>query len=186
MYTSLYKSTYESPLGFITMVSDGQNLVGLWLEGQTHFEESIKVPFAENNDIPVFHKTSSWLDKYFAGEAMGIVNLPLSFDCNPISNYATPFRKVIWQILCDIPYGKLVTYGDIAKEIAALTGKEKISAQAVGNAVGHNPISIIVPCHRVVGAGGKLTGYAGGLDLKIKLLELEGFQIDKENKRVII
>ena len=161
------------------MASDGDNLIGLFLEGQVHFEKSIKEEVITSDDLSVFALARDWLDRYFAGEPMEIGDLPLRLE-------GTPFRKQVWQILCHIPYGSLVTYGDIAKEMALLTGKERMSSQAVGGAVGHNPISIIVPCHRVIGADGKLTGYAGGLDLKIKLLELEGHIIDYDNLKVII
>ena len=175
----MYKSIYNSPLGPITLVSDGENLIGLYLEGQVHFEQTIKDEVITRDDLSVFMLINNWLDKYFAGEAIEIGNLPLRLE-------GSPFRKSVWHILSKIPYGKLITYGDIAKEMALLTGKERMSAQAVGNAVGHNPISIIVPCHRVVGTSGKLTGYAGGLDLKIKLLEIEGHSIDKETLKVIL
>ena len=175
----MYKSIYNSPLGPITLVSDGENLIGLYLEGQVHFEKTIKEEVITRDDLYVFTLINDWLDKYFAGEIMEISNLPLRM-------YGSSFREAVWQILSKIPYGKLVTYGDIAREMALLTGNERMSAQAVGNAVGHNPISIIVPCHRVIGADGKLTGYAGGLDLKIKLLELEGHSIDKEKMKVML
>ena len=175
----MYKSIYNSPLGLITLVSDGEKLIGLFLEGQVHFEKTIKEEVITCDDLFVFVLVNNWLDRYFAGEVMSIGDLPLSLK-------GSPFREKVWSILCDIPYGKLVTYGDIAKEIASLTGKQKMSAQAIGGAVGHNPISIIVPCHRVIGTDGKLTGYGGGIDLKIKLLELEGFTIDKDKLKVII
>jgi len=175
----MYKSIYNSPLGPITLVSDGENLVGLYLEGQVHFEQTIKEEVITRDDLSVFMLINNWLNKYFAGEVAEITDLPLRLD-------GSPFRKSVWHILSKIPYGKLVTYGDIAKEMALLTGKERMSPQAVGNAVGHNPISIIVPCHRVVGADGNLTGYAGGIDLKIRLLELEGFTVDREKKKVVL
>ncbi|MBR5516661.1 MAG: methylated-DNA--[Firmicutes bacterium] len=175
----LYKTCYDSPLGPITMASDGDNLIGLFLEGQVHFEKTIKEEVITCDDLSIFVFTKNWLDKYFAGEVMEICDLPLRLD-------GSPFRKAVWHILSKIPYGQLVTYGDIAKEMASLTGKEHMSAQAIGNAVGHNPISIIVPCHRVIGTGGKLTGYAGGIDLKIKLLELEGHTINIDNSKVIL
>ena len=173
------------------MVSDGQSLVGLWIENQINFEKTIKEELIVTDNIAVFKHTKEWLDRYFTGEAISIGDLPLSLK-------GSPFREKVWSILCDIPYGKLVTYGDIAKEISASSAAgrgsaqakapapAKMSAQAVGGAVGHNPISIIVPCHRVIGADGKLTGYAGGLDLKIKLLELEGFTIDKDKMKVVL
>ncbi len=175
----LYKSLYDSPLGLITLVSDGKNLIGLWIENQVNFQKTIKEELFLDDDITVFKQTKRWLDRYFLGEVMSIGDLPIAFN-------GSPFREEVWKILCDIPYGQLITYGDIAKEMASLTGKQKMSAQAVGGAVGHNPISIIVPCHRVIGAGGKLTGYGGGLDLKIKLLQREGFTVDKERLTVIL
>lgn len=175
----MYKSIYNSPLGPITLVSDGENLIGLYLEGQVHFEQTIKEEVITCDDLSVFMLINNWLNKYFAGEVTEITDLPLRLD-------GRPFRKSVWHILSKIPYGKLVTYGDIAKEMALLTGKERMSAQAIGNAVGHNPISIIVPCHRVVGTDGNLTGYAGGIDLKIRLLELEGFTVDREKKKVVL
>ena len=181
----MYKSIYNSPLGPITFISDGENLIGLFLEGQVHFEKTIKEEVITHDDLSVFVLVNNWLDRYFTGENMEIGDLPISFDTKADGCSVTPFRKAVWQILSKIPYGTLVTYGDIAREIAMMTGKKRMSAQAVGQAVGTNPISIIVPCHRVVGTAGKLTGYAGGLDLKIKLLELEGFEIAKEGCRVV-
>ena len=171
------------------MVSDGEKLIGLWIENQINFQKTIKDAVAINDDIAAFVQAKEWLDRYFAGEVMSIGDLPIALK-------GSPFREKVWSILCDIPYGKLVTYGDIAKEIAvsSAVGREsaqaeapaKMSAQAVGGAVGHNPISIIVPCHRVIGADCKLTGYGGGLDLKIKLLEIEGFTIDKDKMKVVL
>ena len=113
-----------------------------------------------------------WLDRYFAGENPQISELPLAPS-------GSDFRQMVWKILCDIPSGQTTTYGEIAKKIAARTGRSTMSAQAVGGAVGHNPISIIIPCHRVVGTNGSLTGYAGGIDKKIALLELEGVDMTK-------
>jgi len=120
----------------------------------------------ENNDIPIFGAVKKWLDRYFTGEQPDISELPLA----PIGG---EFRQGVWKILCEIPYGKVITYGDIAKRIAMKMGKESMSSQAVGGAVGHNPISIIIPCHRVVGSNGSLTGFSGGVGMKVKLLELE-------------
>jgi len=163
----LYAATYASPLGGITMASDGEKLVGLWIEGQKYFAASVHGDMAENRDLPVFTATTAWLDAYFAGEKPAIADLPLA-------PAGSGFRKAVWDLLCEIPYGQCVTYGDIAKTMAARMNRESMSSQAVGGAVGHNPISIIIPCHRVVGANGSLTGYAGGIDKKIRLLELEG------------
>ena len=146
-----YLNRYLSPLGDITLSSDGSALTGLW------FGEYGKGP---EKDLPVFDTAKRWLDVYFRGSAPDFT-LPLNLR-------GSGFRKAVWKILLTIPFGKTMTYGQIAARFSA-----RMSAQAVGNAVGHNPVAIIVPCHRVLGANGKLTGYAGGLDKKISLLELE-------------
>ena len=155
-----YSTTHPSPEGTITLACQDNKLVGLWLEGQKYFGDTIPENMREKDDIPVFHDAKKWLDRYFAGEKPEISQLSMA----PIGG---EFRQMVWDILCAIPYGS------IAKEVTAKTGKN-MSAQAVGGAVGHNPISIIIPCHRVVGSTGSLTGYAGGVETKIKLLELEG------------
>ena len=126
----------------------------------------------QNDNLKVFQDTKIWFDKYFKNQRPEISQLPLA----PIGN---SFRQAVWKILCDIPYGEVTTYGEIAKKIAKQIGKEKMSAQAVGGAVGHNPISIIIPCHRVVGSNGSLTGYAGGISTKIKLLKHENVDMTK-------
>ncbi|MCL1827922.1 MAG: methylated-DNA--[protein]-cysteine S-methyltransferase [Oscillospiraceae bacterium] len=162
-----YSTTYPSPVGMITLACHDDNLVGLWTEGQKYHGDTIPEAMTENNDLPVFVIAKKWLDRYFAGEKPDIAELPLA----PIGG---EFRQAVWKILCEIPYGKVTTYGDIAKKIAAKTGKERMSGRAVGGAVGHNPISVIIPCHRVVGSNGSLTGFSGGLQTKVKLLELEG------------
>jgi methylated-DNA-[protein]-cysteine S-methyltransferase len=151
----------------ITLACDNNNLVGLWMDGQKYHGDTIPDSMAKKDDMPVFKITKKWLDRYFIGERPAISELPLA----PIGG---EFRQNVWNILCEIPYGEVITYGDIAKKIAVKMDKESMSSQAVGGAVGHNPISIIIPCHRVVGANGSLTGYAGGLAVKTKLLELEG------------
>lgn len=161
-----YKATYSSPLGEITLAADSESLIGLWIYGQKYYAGLIEDELTENHSLPIFNMTRNWLDNYFNGGKPEIYNLPLS----PIGS---DFRQSVWHELCEIPYGKITTYGDIAKRIAKQTGKTNMSAQAIGGAVGHNPISIIIPCHRVVGSNGSLTGYAGGIDKKIKLLELE-------------
>lgn len=169
----MYKSTtYMSPVGQITLACDGEFLTGLWNEGQKYHGDQIYVDMRESVSSPIFTTARVWLDSYFAGEKPEISLLPL----RPAGS---EFRQQVWQILCEIPYGEVITYGDIAKKIAAKTGKKSMSGQAVGGAVGHNPISIIIPCHRVVGANGSLTGYAGGLKTKIALLELEGVDISR-------
>ena len=164
-----YSTTYPSPIGLITLAcdGDGKNLVGLWMEGQKYHGDTIPEAMIERDDIPLFDKTKKWLDRYFKGEKPEISALPLA----PIGG---EFRQGVWNILCEIPYGEVITYGGIAKKMAAKMNKESMSSQAVGGAVGHNPISIIIPCHRVVGSNGSLTGYSGGVKTKTKLLELEG------------
>lgn len=163
----LYKTIYESSLGNILIVSDENHIIGLWFEGQKYFLANIKEDIIQEDDLPVLQSTKQWLDRYFAGEKPSLSDLKLA----PRGN---DFRLTVWKILCEIPYGQLTTYGEIAKKVAIIMNKESMSAQAVGGAVGHNPISIIIPCHRVVGSHGSLTGYAGGIDKKIKLLQLEG------------
>lgn len=162
-----YSATLPSPIGMITLACDGSNLVGLWMEGQKYHGDTIPEAMIEKDDIAVFDAAKKWLNRYFAGEKPAISELPLA----PIGS---AFRQDVWSILCEIPYGKVITYGSIAKKIAVRMHKERMSSQAVGGAVGHNPISIIIPCHRVIGSNGSLTGYSGGVGKKIMLLELEG------------
>lgn len=160
-----YITHYQSSLGGITISSDGTALTGLWFDGQKYFASTLGADYTEKN-LPVFAEAKHWLDIYFSGRKPDFTP--------PLSLNGSAFRMAVWQILQSIPYGQTITYGDIAKQLAAQHGKAKMSAQAVGGAVGHNPISIIVPCHRVVGTGDSLTGYAGGIDKKVQLLELEG------------
>ena len=162
-----YKTKYSSSIGSITLASDGEKLVGLWFDGQKYYGGTIAKEMIEKDDLPIFDATKEWLDRYFDGKKPNISELSIA----PIGG---DFRQEVWRILCKIPYGEVVTYGDIAKKMAKKMKRESMSSQAVGGAVGHNPISIIIPCHRVVGAKGDLTGYAGGVEKKIKLLELEG------------
>ena len=150
------------------LASDGTALVGLWFVGQKYFANGIGKNMIQKDDLTVFVKTKAWLDRYFGGKKPNITDIPLA-------PQGSTFRQAVWQILCDIPYGECITYGDIAKMIAAKMGKPKMSGQAVGGAVGHNPISLIIPCHRVIGVNGSLTGYAGGLDKKRELLKNEGY-----------
>ena len=165
-----YLTKYNSSLiGPVTIASDGKNIVGLWLDGQKYHSATISGDMIEKDDLPVFTKAKTWLDKYFAGKKPPISELPLA-------PAGSDFRKAVWDILLEIPYGQCITYGDIAKRLAA-ESKQNVSAQAVGGAVGHNPISVIIPCHRVVGADGSLTGYAGGLDKKTALLKHEGVDL---------
>ncbi len=159
-----YICKYKSPLGDITLSSNGSELTGLWLDGQKYFCATIGDEVTEK-PLPIFDQTVHWLDVYFSGQTPGFTP--------SLRMETTPFRKAVWEIMLQIPFGKTMTYGEIAAEIARQKGIEKMSAQAVGGAVGHNPISIIIPCHRVVGTNGSLTGYAGGIDKKIRLLELE-------------
>ncbi len=165
-----YKTEYSSPLGKLTICAKNNSLVGLWIEGQKYFADTVNAEMISDDSLEIFKNTKKWLDEYFKGNRPSITNLNLS----PIGN---EFRQSVWKILCKIPYGEVTTYGDIAKEIAKQKGIERMSAQAVGGAVGHNPISIIIPCHRVIGKNGKLTGYAGGLDVKKYLLNLENADI---------
>ena len=162
-----YIHHYDSPLGGITMASDGKALTGLWFDGQKYFGNGLDNNIRDES-LPVFDQTDQWLDIYFRGKAPGFTP--------PLNMKTTPFRKVVWEILLTIPFGKTMTYGEIADRIARQNGLSRMSAQAVGQAVGHNAISLIIPCHRVVGANGSLTGYAGGIDKKVKLLALE--QVD--------
>ncbi|MBE6870219.1 MAG: methylated-DNA--[protein]-cysteine S-methyltransferase [Ruminococcus albus] len=159
-----YIYNYASPLGIITLAGNGESLTGLWFDGQKNFPYKY-ISESTEAELPIFKQTVKWLDIYFSG------NIP---DFTPsIYLNTTPFRKAVYDILLTIPYGQTMTYGEIANIIAEQNGVERMSAQAVGGAVGHNPVSIIIPCHRVVGADGSLTGYAGGLDRKIELLKLE-------------
>ncbi len=159
-----YTHHYDSPLGGITLASDGAALSGLWFDGQKYFAATLGREH-EEKPLPVFEAADRWLDVYFSGRAPDFTP--------PLAMYATPFRKAVWEVLLAIPYGQTMTYGQIADAIAKQKGLRHMSAQAVGGAVGHNPISIIVPCHRVVGTNGSLTGYAGGIDKKTALLKLE-------------
>ncbi|MCR4663093.1 MAG: methylated-DNA--[protein]-cysteine S-methyltransferase [Endomicrobiaceae bacterium] len=163
-----YKAQYKSPVGTIIICCDEQEkIVGLWFKGQKHFADNIYYSkMTENNNIKILQKTKKWLDKYFSGKKPTTNDIPIKF-------IGSSFRQQVWTLLCKIPYGKTVTYSDIAEQIARQKGIKKMSAQAVGGAVGHNPIAIIVPCHRVIGKNGNLTGYAAGIDKKKKLLELE-------------
>lgn len=167
-----YVTTCASPVGELTLASDGENLAGLWIQGQKYFGDTIPDTMTKKDDLPLFYAAKDWLDRYFSGEKPEISELPL----RPIGG---AFRQSVWRILCQIPYGEVTTYGAIAKKIAEQSGRKTMSSQAVGCAVGHNPISIIIPCHRVVGSGGSLTGYAGGIAKKIKLLELEGVDLSR-------
>lgn len=160
----IYIDKYYTPIGEIILTSNGHELTGLWFDKQKYAPNDLE--FCEQKDIEVFRLTRNWLDIYFSGEVPKFT---------PALNFkdVSPFCKRVLEILLKIPYGRTLSYGEIAKQIEKDTGK-RASAQAVGGAVGHNPISIIIPCHRVVGTDGSLTGYAGGIDRKMKLLALEG------------
>ena len=160
----MYTMHYDSPLGGILLAADEVGLVGLWFEGQKYFANTLPVEHCAQT-TPILAEAKRWLDIYFMGKEPDFTP--------PLHWVATPFRKAVWEILLTIPYGCTMTYGQIAAQLADRMGKPQ-SAQAVGGAVGHNPISLIVPCHRVVGADGSLTGYAGGIDRKVKLLAMEG------------
>lgn len=156
----LYSTTYASLVGPLTLAGDGENLVGLWMEGDRYFADTIAGrPVTENKELPLFATVKNWLDAYFAGERPAISALPLA-------PAGTPFQKLVYDIMRDIPYGQCTTYGAIARQAARMMNKKRMSGQAVGGAVGRNPISIIIPCHRVVGANGNLTGYGGGIPKK--------------------
>ena len=153
----IYTTYYHSPIGRLLLASKNNKLIGLWIEGQKYYLGNIKEEMQENDKETILLKA-----RYFNGEKPEISELDLA----PIGS---KFAKNVWKLLCEIPYGKITTYGEIAKKM----NKNKMSTQAVGGAVGHNPISIIIPCHRVVGANGSLTGYAGGIKKKVQLLTLE-------------
>ena len=160
----IYINIYRSPIGDIELFSDGEALIRLQFAGQKYAVDTCKTSISHPH-LPVFLQTKAWLDAYFSDANPG--NPPL------LRPQGTPFRLSVWHILQTIPYGTTVTYGHIARRIANLRGTQNLSAQAIGGAVGHNPISIIIPCHRVVGANGSLTGYAGGTERKAWLLALE-------------
>ncbi|MDR1126145.1 MAG: methylated-DNA--[protein]-cysteine S-methyltransferase [Deltaproteobacteria bacterium] len=165
-----YSTWHESPFGRRRLLSDGENLVGLGGEKTKYFPPTMPGGVQEEPDLPVFGATKSWLDSYFAGRQPAISDLPLA-------PAGSDFRKAVWDVLCGIPYGQWTTYGQVAKLVARRLGRKSMSGQAVGGAVGHNPIGIIIPCHRVVGANGSLTGYGSGLDLKARLLAHEGVDL---------
>lgn len=163
-----YIAHYSSPLGSMTLASDGTALIGLWFDGQKYFADTLKEVQTLSPNLPVFDQTRQWLDIYFSGKEPTFTP--------PLLIQGSPFRKQVWQLLLEIPYGRTMTYGEIAQKLQCK------SAQAVGGAVGHNPISIIIPCHRVIGADGSLTGYAGGVERKASLLKLESYKQDTNNK----
>lgn len=159
-----YTKEYQSPIGKILLSSDGEHLTGLWFEEQKYFGSTLDAEHKEK-DLMIFDETAQWLDCYFGGKYPDF--LP------NLAPKGSEFRQLIWRILCEIPCGVTTTYGEIARIAAKRMGRKSMSAQATGGAVGHNPISIIIPCHRVVGTDGSLTGYAGGTEKKEWLLEQE-------------
>lgn len=162
-----YTTTYMSPLGRITMAGDGDALTGLWFEGQTHFASTFGSDCAEEDDsLPLFRQTCDWLDCYFSRKNPSFMP--------PVKTFGTVFQETVWHILRQIPYGTVVTYAGIARLVAKQRGMKSMSPQAVGGAVGRNPVSIVIPCHRVIGTDGSLTGYAGGIERKKALLMMEG------------
>lgn len=161
----MYYCTYESKIGLLYLISDGKSLIGCYLEGQKYFPNNIDNYYL-NEELSILVKSKVWLEKYFNGENPSIDEIPLNYT-------GTEFRKTVWEVLKEISYGKLVTYKHIAEKIAKAKGIKTMSAQAVGGAVGHNPLLIFIPCHRVIGVDGSLTGYAAGLENKRFLLNLE-------------
>lgn len=164
----VYTCRYESPLGGMLLAADEIGLTGLWFDGQKYFARELPVERTEK-EMPILTETKRWLDIYFTGTEPDF--LP------PLHPIGSTFRQEVWKLLLQIPYGKTVTYGELARQLAEKRGLSRMSAQAVGGAVGHNQISVLIPCHRVVGANGSLTGYAGGIQKKVKLLELEGTDV---------
>ncbi len=171
-----YTAKYQSPMGEILLAADEIGLTGLWFEGERFYADSLDPEHMEvtpsmEKELSVFEAVKKWLDIYFSGKEPDFMP--------PVHMTGSPFRLSVWELLRQIPYGETVTYGELAKRSAKQRGLSHMSAQAIGGAVGHNEISIIIPCHRVVGADGSLTGYAGGVDKKERLLALEGVDMEK-------
>lgn len=164
-----YLTKLTSPLGPLSLASDGEAITGLWLAGQKYFAAGLEADTEERPDLPVFRQAGTWLEAYF--EKRDLPPLP------PLAPKGSEFRQKVWNQLLEIPYGKTTTYGALTERLKA--AGVPAAPQAVGGAVGHNPISILIPCHRVVGADGSLTGYAGGVDKKRFLLELEGVDMSR-------
>lgn len=159
-----YTQHYDSPLGGILLAADEEGLTGLWFDGQKYFARTLPKEYAES-ETPVLCEAKRWLDIYFSGREPDFTP--------PLHPVGSAFQQAVWALLLEIPYGKTTTYGALARKLAEKQGLTHMSAQAVGGAVGHNPISLMIPCHRVVGTNGSLTGYGGGIARKVKLLELE-------------
>ena len=168
-----YITSIPSPLGLLTLSSNGTHITGLWIKGQKYFGSTLgeagKQKAQKENDtsvsLPVFEEAKRWLDIYFSGKEPDFMP--------PLAPAGSGFRQMVWEILQAVPYGQTITYGQIAEKCAEKLGRASMSAQAVGGAVGHNPISIMIPCHRVLGARGSMTGYAAGVEVKERLLRLE-------------
>ena len=167
---------YPTPAGEVLLAASGTALIGLWFMGQQHFARVLPRPLPPNGNAPALDAAKRWLTAYFAGKRPSPSELELAPE-------GTPFQIAVWRVLLKIPYGVVVSYGEVAQEAARLLGGKACSARAAGSAVGRNPISIVIPCHRVIGADGTLTGYAGGLERKIALLELEGVDLHDPFRR---
>lgn len=165
----MYTLHYDSPLGGILLAADEVGLTGLWFDGEKYFADTLD-PEHKAQETPILREAKRWLDVYFRGQEPDFTP--------PLHPIGSPFRQEVWALLLQIPYGQTTTYGALAKQMAAMHGLSRMSAQAVGGAVGHNEISIIIPCHRVIGTNGSLTGYAGGIDKKAKLLTLEKIRME--------
>ena len=172
----IYMGRYDSPLGPITLAGEDGALTGLWFDGQKYFGAGLPAGTPEG-EPPVFRQVRAWLDRYFRGEDPG--------PAPPLAPAGTVFQRAVWEVLREIPYGRTATYGQVAQAAGRGLGRNT-SHRAAGSAVGRNPISLLIPCHRVVGAGGSLTGYAGGLERKEALLKLEGAEIFLDNRRKMV
>ena len=172
----IYMGRYDSPLGPITLAGEDGALTGLWFDGQKYFGAGLPAGTPEG-EPPVFRQVRAWLDRYFRGEDPG--------PAPPLAPAGTVFQRAVWEVLREIPYGRTATYGQVAQATGRGLGRNT-SPRAAGSAVGRNPISLLIPCHRVVGAGGSLTGYAGGLERKEALLKLEGAEIFLDNRRKMV
>ena len=169
---------YPTPAGEVLLAASGMALTGLWFTGQRHFARTLPRPLPPPGDAPALDAAKRWLTSYFAGKRPPPSELELAPE-------GTVFQNAVWRVLLGIPYGTVVSYGEVAQEAARLLGRKSSSARAAGSAVGLNPISIVIPCHRVIGADGALTGYAGGMDRKTVLLKLEGIDLRDPFRRTI-
>ena len=166
----MYTLHYDSPLGGILLAADDVGLTGLWFDGERYFAEGLD-PDHTAQKTPILQQAERWLEVYFSGREPGFIP--------PLHPLGSPFRQAVWELRRQIPYGQTTTYGALAKQLAEKQGRPRMSAQAVGGAVGHNRIAILIPCHRVVGTNGSLTGYAGGIDKKEKLLRMEHVNMER-------